>query len=158
MLCSWTTAFSPSFSRGPSFPDCFCFYFWGRRTGEQKWEILPWQVHTPKMVSAQPSRQKNCGGRGEATSSYYLSQMLVYMNATEKARLGDPGSAPSPPEPFLTRTWLKGPHPQGPREKRGQHEAPPLPLLTCSAAASPDMASGDDNGHTGRQREARKEK
>lgn len=48
--------------------------------------------------------------------------------------------------------------PTGPEREGARHEAPPRSLLTCSAAASPDMASGDYNVHTGRQGEARKEK
>lgn len=70
------------------------------------------------------------------------------------AVLPTPGFTRSP-GPFLTRTGLECSHPQA--RERSRHEAPPLPFLTCSAAASPDMASEDYNVHTGRQWEARKE-
>lgn len=147
MLCSWTAAFSPSLSPGPSFPECFRFYFWGQQTGKQKREILPWQVvHTPRWF------QLNRPGRSNL-------KLLSESNACSYERSRDWGTPRVLParQSSCSREPGWGVRTHRARE-RGRHEAPPLPLLTCSAAASPDMASGDDNGHTGRQREARKEK
>lgn len=143
MLCSWTAAFSPSLSRGPSFPECFRLYFWGQQTGKQEWEILPWQVvRQDGFNSTVPA---------EAASSYCLSQMLVYMDATEKPGLGDPTGAPSPPEPLLTRTRLGGPHAQGPREKEvgtrprrsRSSPAPRLRRLTWPRGTTTDTPAGN---------------
>lgn len=45
MLYFWTAAFYLRSLGGRIFQTAFVFYFWGQRTGEQKREILPTQIH-----------------------------------------------------------------------------------------------------------------
>lgn len=72
MFCSWTAAFSPSLSRGPSFPEYFRFYFWGQQTGKQKWEILPWQVvHTPRWFQLNRPGRSNLKLLSESNACLY---------------------------------------------------------------------------------------
>lgn len=111
-----------------------------------------------------PDRGTRGSGRSHR-SAIVLSPMPVRMNATERPNhwATSVGAPPSPGRQQTSRA-LPPAHtsggfaPTGPEREGARHEAPPRSLLTCSAAASPDMASGDYNVHTGRQGEARKEK